>query len=122
MQQYWPRTGVFCILKKTNWPTLLQNASSHPEADSIVFLMVGAGPARIVPEAVLSSLSRHPYGSMSEVGIGAGLACAIATAPTPGAILLRNASISIADVNSETPVNTRPPRKLPVHSLIAPIR
>jgi hypothetical protein len=41
--------------------------------------------------------------------------------PISGAILFRNARISIADANREIPANTKPPRKLPVRWLIAPI-
>src|SRR5215469_5763528 len=59
--------------------------------------------------------------SMSVIGKTAGLGCVIATALVSGVVLLRKASISIADANSETPANTSPPRKLPVRWLIAPI-
>jgi predicted ABC-type ATPase len=41
--------------------------------------------------------------------------------PISGAIFFRKARIRIADANRETPANTKPPRKLPVRWLIAPI-
>jgi len=62
-QYFWSSTvcsvqGVFCILQKTNGPTLLQDASSLPETDSLLFLVIRAGAAHIVPEMALSSCAR----------------------------------------------------------------
>jgi hypothetical protein len=37
-----------------------------------------------------------------------GLACVIATAPVSGALVTRNANISIADMSSEMPKKTNP--------------
>ena len=49
-------------------------------------------------------------------------ACSVATPPSAcGPLLFDNASISIADASNETPANKRPPRKLPICLLIAPI-
>jgi hypothetical protein len=68
-----------------------------------------------------SNLQSTFYESMSGVGKSTGLLCAVAIGSVSGAILFRNASISIADMKSETPATTSPPRKLPVCLLIVPI-